>query len=261
MSIDLLRISCPDNSLVPSMRELWQEAFGDSNEALDSFFETAYSPDRCRVVTCGKNLLSALYIFDCQCDGKKLAYIYAVATRKSARGQGIGGELVRDTHKYLVEKGYCGAILVPSEPSLFGFYEKLGYIRCTDICEFEAKAANEISDVRPVSKTEYAKLRKQFLPPHSVIQENENIDFLATYASFYKGEDFVLAAYKTQNFLRCVELLGHYNSASAVLRTLGCENGSFRIPTDKNLNSRPFSMICRFDEKLSLPQYFGLAFD
>ena len=63
MSIDLLRISCPDNSLVPSMRELWQEAFGDSNEALDSFFETAYSPDRCRVVTSGKNLLSALYIF------------------------------------------------------------------------------------------------------------------------------------------------------------------------------------------------------
>ena len=261
MNIDLLRISCPDNSLVSSMRELWQEAFGDSDEALDSFFETAYSPDRCRVVTDGGNLLSALYIFDCQYEGKKLAYIYAVATRKNARGQGVCGELVRDTHKYLVKNGYCGAILVPSEPSLFAFYEKLGYLPCSDICEFETEASNEFLNVTPIDKEEYQKLRNQFLPPHSVAQKNENIDFLATYALFYKGEDFVLAACKKQQNLRCVELLGNHNRAPAVLCALDCQKGSFRIPANKSLNNRPFSMICLFDEKICPPQYFGLAFD
>ena len=71
------------------LRALWQEAFGDSDEYLDIFFGTAFSPNRCRCVAIEGKVVAALYWLDCACRGRKLAYIYAVATAKTHRGQGI----------------------------------------------------------------------------------------------------------------------------------------------------------------------------
>jgi hypothetical protein len=33
--------------MIADLRKLWQQAFGDSDETLDAFFATGFSPDRC----------------------------------------------------------------------------------------------------------------------------------------------------------------------------------------------------------------------
>lgn len=250
--------------MIPSMRELWKEAFGDSDEALDSFFNTAFSTQRCRVVANGNEVLGALYIFDCQYKNRKIAYIYAVATRKKARGQGICKKLTEDTHAYLKSNGYAGALLVPAEPSLFEFYKKLGYKTCSAIGELEAFASNDIIAVKQIEKSEFTDNRRLFLPENGIVQENENVDFLAEYASFYKGEDFLLTAYKKGNSLIGVELLGNAEKAPFILGALGCDKGIFRIPPQSapnNTQTRPYAMYIAFDKSLQPPSYFGLAFD
>ena len=68
---------------------LWQQAFGDSRVFIDGFFRTGYSPDRCRFLERDGRLAAILYWFDCQWAGKKVAYIYSVATDKDFRGQGL----------------------------------------------------------------------------------------------------------------------------------------------------------------------------
>lgn len=258
-----LELTLPQKRHIPSMRSLWKEAFGDGDAFLDIFFDTAFAPKRCRVAAVGDEVLGALYIFDCLYQNKKIAYIYAVATRKSARGQGICGKLMDDTHSYLRDNGYAGAILVPSEPSLFGFYEKLGYSTCSAIGEFCAEASENPACVEKIEKWEYASKRRQFLPQNSVLQEDVSVDFLATYASFYKGRDFLLAAYKNGSCLRGIELFGDPQSAPAILRALDCEKGSFRTPPGlaENVAVRPFAMYICLDKKTPSPEYFGLAFD
>ena len=264
MNIDVLELRCPNRELIPSMRNLWKEAFGDSDEFLDSFFDISFAPERCRVVASGKEALGALYIFDCEHQNKKIAYIYAVATRKSARGQGICKNLMENTHRYLADKGYAGAILVPSEPTLFDFYAKLGYKTCTAVCEFDAEASNSAVALKKIEKSEYINSRRVFLPQNSVSQENYNIEFLATYASFYKGENFLLAAYKADGKLRGIELLGDANAAPSILRALECDKGTFRAPPSENTDiasTRPFAMYFSIDKNISPPEYFGIAFD
>ena len=121
-------IDKPRSETLPALKDLWQEAFGDSREFIDTFFRTGFSPERCRCLWKDDHLVAALYWFDCDWEKRKLAYLYAVATDKAFRNQGLCKKLMEDTHRHLEALGYSGTVLVPGEPELFSFYKKLGYI-------------------------------------------------------------------------------------------------------------------------------------
>ena len=46
-----MRIDYPQEHQLDELKKLWQEAFGDEEAYIDCFFDTAFSPDRCRCVT------------------------------------------------------------------------------------------------------------------------------------------------------------------------------------------------------------------
>ena len=253
-----MKIHNPGTMHIKELRNLWQEAFGDTEEFLDKFFNTAFSTKRSMCITKGKSVLAALYWFDCLCRNKKVAYIYAVATRKSHRNQGLCAKLMESTHALLKEKGYKFALLVPGSKGLFGMYEKLGYKTCTHTDEFEISSPAEPCDIKKLSKEEYKILRRQSLFEDDVIQENENLDFLETFTEFYSGDDFLLACHKENNTLIVSELLGNKKKAESITAALMCKKGTFRTKGAK----RAFSMIYDFSEgAFKAPAYFGLAFD
>ena len=72
-----MTIDRPRVEQTSALRPLWQEAFGDSQAYLDSFFTLAFSPDRCRCMTEGNRVTAAVYWFDCSCGQDKIAYVYA----------------------------------------------------------------------------------------------------------------------------------------------------------------------------------------
>lgn len=251
-------IDTPKRSDVLSLKVLWQEAFGDSDEFVDSFFGAAFDTERAHCVTVDGAVAAALYWFDCSYKGKRIAYIYAVAVAKAYRDKGFGSALMKDTHRHLASLGYKGAILVPGNEELFRFYEKLGYTTCTYVSEFSCRASDVKTELRELDADEYTRLRRAFLPKDGVVQENENIKFLQTQAGFYAGDGFLLAARCEEDILCGVELLGNTEAAPSVVRAFGCVEGRFRIPgADK-----PFAMYRALsDGKISSPGYFGLAFD
>ena len=249
-------ISSPRKSDIPRLKELFAETFGDSGEFVSLFFDTAFSCDRARAVYIDSKIVAMLYWFDCEYDGKSLAYIYAVATDKNYQGQGLCRALIENTHAHLKSLGYAGAILVPSEPSLFEFYEKLGYKTATYIEEFECQGATEGCAFTQIDKDEYARLRREYLPKGAVIQERENLDFLDRLAHFIKGDDFLLSYSIYEGKLHAYELLGNKAKAPNILCTLGVKSGTFRGVG----KSRPFTMLYPF-EKMTMPSYFAFAFD
>lgn len=253
-----MRIDAPSPTQIPQLRALWREAFGDTNAFLDIFFTTAFSPERCRCITDEDRVVAALYIFDCELESNRIAYIYAVATAASHRGRGLCRALMNETHRQLKDAGYTGCILVPGSAELFELYRKIGYSVCSNISYVEVDAKQLPIDIRAVSTQEYATLRRRFLPRGGVIQGKENLHFLRAQASFYAGDDFVLAVQKRQNTLYSPELLGNVERAPAIVNTLGCSSGKFRTPG----NQKPFAMylpLC--DQSTAAPSYFGLAFD
>ncbi len=251
-----MEITKPSFTDVPALRHLWSEAFGDTDEFLSVFFSTVFSPERCRCVKAENNIVSALYIFDCEYAGQKLAYIYAVATLKEYRGRGICRRLTESTLDGLKKLGYCGALLVPASEPLFDFYERLGFRTRCYIDRFECMASKNKLKMKSIDKSEYAALRRDFLPERGVLQEKENLDFLAFQAELFKGDGFLLACRRERDMLLGIELLGNTEKAADIVSSLGCDKGVFRTVG----NILPFAMYYPLID-LPAPEYFGLAFD
>ena len=240
------------SSDIPGLRQLWKLAFGDTDAFLDSFFGTAYSPNRCHLLKVDDQVVAALYWFDCQCEDRKIAYIYAVATHPDFRGQGLCRRLMQESHHILAEQGYDAVMLVPQDAGLRKMYAAMGYRNATSVSEFTCEAGKPIA-LTEVDTDSYAALRRTFLPAGSVVQEGENLRFLSTYARFYRGEDCLLAVSGSQ----ILELLGSRENAPGIVTALGLKSGNFRTPGQ----DIPYAMFLGLTAKATAPNYFGFAFD
>ena len=250
-------IDTPKNEQLGSLRVLWKEAFGDTDDFLDMFERTAFDRSRCRCVTLDGQVAASLYWFDCSYSGGPVAYLYAIATSKAYRGRGLCRSLMEDTHRHLRRLGYAGAILVPGSKELFTLYEKLGYTVCSNVGQTECFASDNAANIRQINKEAYAKARRRALPEGGVVQEKENLTFLSAMAELYIGDGFLLAARRENNTLHGMELLGDISAAPHIVRALGCEKGYFRTQG----NSVPFAMYYPLTAAQEYPTYFGLAFD
>lgn len=246
----------PSGAMIPGLRALWKEAFGDSDAFLDDFFRAAFSPDRCRCVTEEGRIAAALYWFDCELEGEPLAYLYAVATARAFRGRGLCHALMADAHALLEKRGFRGTVLVPGEASLAALYGSMGYRWATRIRELACAAAGEPVALRSVDAAEYARLRRELLPEGAALQEGPALDFLGTQARFYAGDRLLLAARREGDTLFAPELLGGAAQAPRVLRALDCAEGRFRMPGE----DREFAMFRHLNGG-KMPKYLGFAFD
>ena len=252
-----MKIDFPVPKQYKQLQALWQEAFGDTEEFIDGFFCTAFSPARCRCVTVNKKIVAALYWMDVCFEDQRFAYLYAVAVAKSRRGKGLCAALMADTHAHLALRGYDGVLLVPQDENLRQMYAKMGYRAATSVDEFPAEAGDVPATLQRIDREEYARLRRQLLPPGSAMEEDESIAFLETMAFFYRGETLLLAAHAETGKLWCPEFLGDRAAAPGVLTALRCTEGHFRTSGD----AFPFAMFLPLTEDACPPRYLGFAFD
>ena len=243
--------------------DLWKEAFGDEDAFLETFKKTAFSCERCFCITIDGTIAAALYWFDCIFDKHPIAYLYAIATTKAHQKKGLCHTLLTYTHEQLKSKGYAGTILVPANDSLRIFYEKMGYVTCTHVSHIlhTLPESNSVTTspfaLRQLEANEYALLRRQFLPAGSVLQENENLDFLQTQVQFYANEEILLAATKYEDTLFAAELLGNTQKLSDILQYFDCQKGRFQTIG----NDIPYGMYYPLTDSSELPIYLGFAFD
>jgi hypothetical protein len=163
---------------------------------------------------------------------------------------------MEDAHAHLAASGYDGVVLVPGSDGLRAMYEKMGYRTCSKVSQLCCEAGSEKAHLTPVDTAAYAALRRQFLPAGGVLQEGENLDFLASFAKLYRGQDFLLAAYVEDGIVHGIELLGNTASAPGIVAALGCREGTFTVPGEE-----PFAMGMAFTPDFQKPTYFAFAFN
>ena len=234
-----------------ALRTLWTECFGNEENWIDVFFQTAFDPNHVCCLRRQGRLAAALCWMDTYCQGRPLAYLYAIATAPAHRRQGLCRELMGKAHDLLARQGYAGAILVPGDEGLRQMYGKMNYVNFGGIRRFCAEAGEPIP-IRRLSPEEYTALRREYLPAGGVIQENGAVEFLASGAELYVGADFLLAMAGDVG----LELLGNAHGAPGILGALGLERGSFRVPGEE-----PFAMFRSLTGEDWQPGYFGLAFE
>ena len=185
-------IDHPSQSQVPELQRLWQAVFQDPKDYIEGFFVHAFSPQRCLCIPEDGSIAAMVHWMDMTCRGKKIAYIYAVATRKAYRGRGFCRLLMDRAHEILAQRGYAGAALVPQNEDLFAMYEKMGYRPCGGIHRIFCSAGEAVSLI-PLTWQEWNTRRSSLLPPGSAELTEVPAAYLGAMAQFWAGEDFLLA--------------------------------------------------------------------
>ncbi len=201
-------------------------------------------------------LVAAVYWMDCRLEGKPVAYIYALATDKGYRRQGLGSKLMTYTHQVLKALGYAGILLVPGDPHLRRMYAGMGYETATWVTEISAHAGDTPVFLEEISARQYAEVRKNALPQGSVFQEGACLDLLGKTCRLYQGNGCLLAAVENGKNLRGVEFLGDPNDLPGILKTLGKERGNFRTPGE----DIPFAMWHPLN-CTKIPGYLGITLE
>lgn len=231
-------------------KALWAAAFGDDGW-IDSFFRTAYRPENTLAIFREGQLAAGLAWMQTSCQGRKLAYLYAVATAPEYRHQGLCRELMAKTQEVLTSRGYDGSVLVPADDGLRRMYAAMGYRNFGGVENLTLPAGASVP-LWEVTPEEYAALRRNYLPQGGIVQEGGAIEYLAESAKLYAGNGFLLTATQDEP----MELLGDASQAAGIVGALGKDRGTFRLP-----GTFPFAMFRPICDDSWTPAYFGLAFE
>ena len=238
--------------ITDDLKQLWKIVFGDTDEVIDGFFAVAYAPERCKYILEDGKPVSALYWLDCEYEGGKLAYIYAVATHPDHRGKGLASRLLAETHNQLKELGYAGAVLKPAK-GLFPFYKRLGYRTSGYIRRFTAEAGTPIP-LEEVTVSEFSALRKALLPQDAVIQESVTLSYLHSFARFYAWETGCASVLREEKVI--LEYLGDPNFAPGVLAALGIKSQELTTPGQEIPYIMHYPLNCT-----KTPGYLGITLE
>ena len=169
---------------------LWGEAFGDSREAVEEFFQTF---PNCISYVAEENgqILSMVHgLPQLLSPDTKAAYIYAVATAKAHRGRGLCRNLMEFAEKDLKSRGFDAGVLTPGEESLFDFYEKIGY----ETAFFRHRTP--FSGGRPIDLTDYLRRRETLVPTAHMVYDKTTLAYAQKLygLTFYETETGIAAA-------------------------------------------------------------------
>ena len=109
------------------MRTMWHDIFGDEIHEIDSFMVN-HSDAIPLIYKENGEVVSMLYIVPLQMVCKKVAYIYAVATKPEYRGRGIATRLLSDALRLIKDNGQFDMVaLIPSSTESKRLYARLGF--------------------------------------------------------------------------------------------------------------------------------------
>lgn len=109
------------------MRQIWHEIFGDEISEIDSFF-IRHDDAMPFIYKEGGRVASMLFVVPLQMWERRVAYIYAVATKPEFRGRGIASKLLNEAlHAIEQSDKFDIAALIPSSTESKRLYERLGF--------------------------------------------------------------------------------------------------------------------------------------
>ncbi len=157
-----------ENSDIIMLTALWEEVFLDDSKFIIDCIKSFAGIENVYVAqTKEKEIEAMMMAVPCYLNEKKGAYLYALATKKEARGKGIMSGLMDFAKKDYEKDGAAFSVLVPAEAGLIPFYEKRGYndlisLRYIMQDVFKSSDMFNIYTQKIVSMNELYALRKKY---------------------------------------------------------------------------------------------------
>lgn len=157
-----------------SIQDLWIECFSQVNWFFMYFFNNIYKKENTLVYKIDEKIVAMVQMLPYDTSLGKSTYIYALATTKNFRKQGIADKLLEKSFEISKQRGHKYSFLIPEGEKLFNFYKKYGYNSCLNVGYHEFLSEK----IHGISKEQ---LKAEDIP--SVLQIYQNAD---------KGEFYIL---------------------------------------------------------------------
>jgi len=143
-------ITTATTTMIPALKALWKEAFGDTDEYTNFFFSHGFQPDRTFLYLREERPVSMAFVFPgelCVHDSYiPVGYIYGVATYKDSRGKGYSTQVLQ-----YIQQQYPVTFLVPSTENLFQFYARNGYHTAFHVNEIKYHLDQLAEPITPIT--------------------------------------------------------------------------------------------------------------
>ncbi len=177
-----------DKAMIPWLKEIWQEAFGDDDAYISFFYDNRFTGSNTLVWLEAQKPVAMLTLLPAKIVVEDrlhpVKYIYGVATKAEYRGRGISTALL-DYVKEQAERDKEWLALVPASESLFDFYKRLGYhtafyLKELTIYNEQIKTAPKaVYSCSDLSAEEYRALRdSRFAKSGYVLWDVDAIDYV-----------------------------------------------------------------------------------
>ncbi len=246
---DPMRKYYVDSKDFDSLAELWTTVFGDESNIPKYFINNAVDYGDIYAYKVNGKIVSAFYLVDGELvtgsKTEKVKYLYAAATLKEYRGQGIMSQMVKYSAGICALKDYRYIALCPADEGLYGFYENLGFKTSFKdrIYVLDADFLNKYKGARYFNvSVDYSEIRNT-IPAEGYLTFNSGyIDysrFLAKNGGFeisvaFDDEDKVfIIGTKDENTITIDEAIsadGNYGHIFNVIADLGAEKVFLKTP-------------------------------
>lgn len=123
----------PTPDMLPQLKNVWKQVFGDEDEYINLIFDQKYNPSLSLVVVYRRQVVSMLHLqpYTLKMWGHRIPFYYlmGLATLPQFRGKGLMERLIHHAHRLMHLRGIPLAVLVPAEQSLFAYYQQFGYVQ------------------------------------------------------------------------------------------------------------------------------------
>ncbi len=114
-----------------SLKKLWIDTFGDSEDYVNLLFYNGYTPTECFAEVISGEVVSVLYLLKGYIKTEKAVfegrYLYAAATAVNHRGKGLMAKLLKEAQQYIKDNNISFISLVPADEGLYGYYGRFGF--------------------------------------------------------------------------------------------------------------------------------------
>ncbi|MDD3164666.1 MAG: GNAT family N-acetyltransferase [Oscillospiraceae bacterium] len=206
---------------IPAMTRLWQQAFGDDPDTIALFFRDCFSPRRMLIMRRGAALAAMAAVFCVELvaangNGAPCWYLYAVATERRFRGEGLATALLEQANIRARAAGARCAMVVPGEPGLRAFYADRGYRSWSHRAVHPVTALTK-TPVAHLDAAAYGALREQLL--RGVAHVRFGADFLQLQHDFLRANGGFLASWQCSG-QRCCAVVDRCGGAAVVREVL-----------------------------------------
>ena len=267
------------------VKALWKLCFNDSEEFVEMYFRMRYKNEINVAIESGDEVISALQMipYPMTFGGNivKTFYISGACTHPDFREKGVMRELLSQAFTRMFHNGIHFSTLIPAEPWLFGYYERMGFAsefkystKEIIVPEFIPSHDIVVTDIKDCQENTYQYLDRKLSERPCCIQHTyEDFQVIMADLSVSDGYLFVAQseneimgmafAYRQDGYILINELLAETKDAEYSLLYYIKELTGYKrlmqlLPPDDNQTQYPLGMARIINAKEVLQLYASI---